>query len=102
MNAVLKRIHAAGVILNPDKCEFGKTSLKFLGHVVNQAGIHADLDKTSAITKMLPPATVTELRHFLGMVNQLRKFTPNLAELTKPLRDLLSKTNDWLLGPEQD
>ena len=101
VTVVLKRIQAAGVTLNPDKCEFGKTSLKFLGHVVDQAGIHADPDKTSAITKMPPPATVTELRRFLGMVNQLGKFTPNLAELTKPLGDLLSAT-DWFWGPEQD
>ena len=99
VTVVLKRIQAAGVTMNPDKSEFGKTSLKFLGHVVDQAGIHADPDKTSAITKMPPPATVTELMRFLGMVNQ---FTPNLAELTKPLRDLLSTTNDLLWGPEQD
>ena len=102
VTVVLKRIQAAGVTLNPDKCEFWKISLKFLGHVVDQTGIHADPDKTSAITKMPPPATVTELRRFLGMVNQLGKFTPNLAELTKPLQDLLSKTNDLLWGPEQD
>ena len=102
VTAVLKRIEAAGVTLNPDKCEFGKTSLKFLGHVIDRAGIQADPDKTSAITQMPPPTTVTELRRFLGMVNQLGKFSPNLAELTKPLRDLLSKTSDWLWGPEQD
>ena len=34
--AVFERIQAAGVTLNPDKCEFGKTYLKFLGHVIDQ------------------------------------------------------------------
>ena len=38
---------------------------------------------------------VTELRRFLGMVNQLGKFTPRLAELTHPLRELLGKRNLW-------
>ena len=78
VTVVLKRIQAAGVTMNPDKSEFGKTSLKFLGHVVDQAGIHADPDKTSAITKMPPPATVTELRCFPGMVNQLESLRPTL------------------------
>lgn len=51
---------------------------------------------------MPPPTTVTELRCFLEMVNQLGKFTPHLAQLTKPLRDLLSKTNDRLWEPDQE
>ena len=44
---------------------------------------------------MKPPKDVTELRRFLGMVNRLGKFTPRLAELTHPLRDLLGKRNLW-------
>jgi len=35
------------------------------------------------------------------MVNQLGKFTPNLAEFTQPLRELLSKSNAWVWGPVQ-
>ena len=52
--AVLKRIEVAGVTLNPNKCEFGKTSLKFLGHVIDQNGIRPDPDKTAAIMKFNP------------------------------------------------
>ena len=37
----------------------------------------------------------------MGMVNQLSKFTPNLADRAKPLRDLLSKTNQWVWGLSQ-
>ena len=36
------------------------------------------------------------------MTNQLGKFTHNLAELTQPLRQLLSKNSTWLWGAEQD
>ena len=35
------------------------------------------------------------------MVNQLGKFTPNLAQLTQPLRELLGKNSTWVLGPSQ-
>ena len=101
LEAALTRIEAAGATLNPQKCEFGKRSLKFLGHMIDETGIRADPDKTTAVTEMSAPTTVPELRRFLGMVNQLGKFTPNLAELTQPLRELLSKSNAWVWGPAQ-
>ena len=44
---------------------------------------------------------MSEVRRFLGMANQLSKFTPNLAETTKPLQDLLSKQNCWSWGEPQ-
>ena len=65
-------------------------SIKFLGHIIDKEGLHADPDKTAAIVKMEPLKSVSELRRFLGMANQLGKFSPSLADLTKPLRELLS------------
>ena len=38
----------------------------------------------------------------MGMVNQRGKFSSNLAQLTQPLRELLSKKRTWLWGPTQD
>ena len=46
--------------------------------------------------------TVSELRRFIGMVNQLGKFTPKLTDLTQPLRELLSKTRVWTWGAPQE
>ena len=101
LTAVLTRIEATGATLNPHKCEFNKSSLKFLAHVINSNGIQADPDKTETIRKMKHPTSVPELRRFMGMVNQLRKFSPNLAELTQPLRELLSRSSTWTWGPHQ-
>ena len=93
LKQVLHRIQSAGATLNKDKCQFGKSSIKFLGHVIDGNGIRADPDKTSAILKMNPPSNVSELRRFMGMINQFGKFSPNLAELTQPLRELLRTQN---------
>ena len=65
-------------------------SVKFLGHVIDQEGIKPDPEKVQAIQDMEEPKLVSNLRRFLGMCNQLSKFSPDLAETTKPLRDLLS------------
>jgi len=61
----------------------------------------ADPDKVTAITKMKSPENVSDLRCFLGMVNQLGKFTPQLANITQPLREL-SKRCSWCWTANQD
>ena len=102
LQAVLKCLSSAGITLNNRKCEFFKTSLTFLGRVIDQRGITADPNKTAAIQKMEIPKSVSELCRFLGMVNQLGKFSPNIAELSKSLRELLSAKKAWLCTPTQD
>ena len=64
-------------------------------------GISVDPDKVAALRDMKAPVNVSELRRFLGMCNQLGKFSPNLASLTQPLRDLLSKRSAWIWSQDQ-
>ena len=75
----LTKISNAGVTLNPEKCEVSKNSIKFLGHVIDANGIYPDPEKTRALHQMSQPSNVSGLRRFLGMANQLGKFSPNLA-----------------------
>ncbi|XP_023806890.1 uncharacterized protein K02A2.6-like isoform X1 [Oryzias latipes] len=101
LHALLEKAQKAGITLNIDKCEFTCHTVRFLGHVISAAGVEPDPEKTSAVQEMSTPTNVSELRSFLGMVNQLGRFIPNLAEKDKVLRDLLSKKNHWYWGPEQ-
>ena len=102
LKLVLDRLKTAGVTLNEDKCVFFATKIDYLGQVIGPNGISKDRKKVEAITEYPAPTDKAELRRFLGMVNQLMKFTPNLAEITKPLRDLLSKKSAWLWGSLQE
>ena len=102
LTGALEKIQAAGMTLNKDKCEFSKTSLTFLGHTIDEKGISPDPQKTDAISKMTSPKTTTELRRFMEMVNQLGKFSPRIADLTKPMRELLSTKQAWNWGPAQE
>ena len=79
MSALL-RIKEAGLTLSKDKCEFNQTHIKYLGQLIDKAGVCPDPDKVHAILEMKPPTNVRELRQFLGMVNQLSKFSPFLAD----------------------
>ena len=95
LQALLSKLQAAGVTLNKDKCQFYQSSITFLGHVINREGISPDPKKTAAILAMKSPSFITELRRFMGMVNQMSKFSPNIAQISKPLRELLSSKNSW-------
>ena len=96
LGEVLRKLEEAGITLNAEKCKYSKASLTFLGHVVDAAGICPDPEKIKAIRDMEDPTNVTELRRFLGMTNQLGKFSDKIAEVSKPLRDLLSTKNSWV------
>ena len=73
------------------KCQIRKQSIVFLGQIISSEGIKIDPAKTEAITKMPLPRSINELQRFLGVVNYLEKFIPNLPEHTTPLPNLLKK-----------
>ena len=101
-HVVLKKLEAASITLNKNKCKFSHNKIVFLGHVIDANRISADPAKTEAIKKMRVPTNVSELRRLMGMINQLNKFSPNVAQLSKPLRELLKSSTAWLWTPKHD
>ena len=101
LHAVLQRFMASGGTLNIEKCMFAKDRLEFLGHLVGKEGVSSDPTKIKAIREMQAPTSLTELRRFMGMANQLGKFSPNLAEYSQPLRELMSNKRAWVWGAAQ-
>ena len=64
---------------------------KFLGFLVHSKGIGVDLAKEIAIATMKPPATVKELKSFLGKVSYIRRFILDLSSITLGFMRLLKK-----------
>lgn len=93
---VFERFRKYGLTMNVSKCEFGKTEVSFLGHLVNANGIKPLPHKVDVIVNYPRPTTIKELRRFLGCLNFYRRFIPKAAELHAPLNALLSgsKKND--------
>jgi len=102
LQAAIERIQQAGITLNKEKCEFSKSKVTYLGQVISASGIKPDPDKVRAILEMKEPKNTSEVRQFLGMANQLGKFSSRLSDLTKPLRDLLSTKSEWQWGTAQE
>lgn len=91
LKAVLNRLTENGLTINEAKCEFGQPTVKFMGHQLSENGILPTDEKVSAIQNFRRPATVSEMRSFLGLVNYVGKFIPNLSALTAPLREMIVK-----------
>ncbi|GJY20772.1 putative reverse transcriptase domain-containing protein [Tanacetum coccineum] len=65
--------------------------LHFLGHVVNQSGIHVELSKIEAVKNWKAPTTSSEVRSFLGLAGYYRCFIANFSKIAKPLTSLTQK-----------
>ena len=55
--------------LNMDKFSFAMTSIEYLGHVIDSAGIHVDPKKVQILKYFPIPQNIHELRSFLGSTN---------------------------------
>ena len=72
------------------KCEFGKTSLVYLGHIVGGGELKIDPSKVSVIVNWPIPKSVTEVRSFLGATQYWRKLIANFSSVAAPLHALTS------------
>ena len=102
LEVVMKRLEEAGMTLNRSKCVFSKKEVTFLGHRVSDKGIAPDPEKVKAITEMGAPINRKQVKSFLGMVNYLSKFSPKLAELEGPLRELTKTNTAWVWDRDQE
>ena len=71
--------------VNQDKCDFVKTEVKVLGHLVSKQGIRPDPKKVETIQGLAPPKDVTGAKSFMGVVNYFCKFIPQCSVLAEPL-----------------
>ena len=95
LHEAMERSRKSNLSLNFEKIELKKSSIKFFGNVYTKDGVKPDPDKVAAINSLRPPETKSELKTFIGMVNYLQQFIPNLSQHTAPLREIEKKGVDF-------
>jgi hypothetical protein len=69
LRAVFERFRAHNITLNPEKCRFGLSSIEYLGHIIDQNGIHFSREKIDKVLQFETPVVVKDLMSFMGLVN---------------------------------
>lgn len=89
LEEVLSVLRKNNAMLNEEKCLIGVKELEILGYKVSAAGISPTDDKISAIRDFRKPETKEETRSFLGLINFVGQFIPDLSTRTEPLRQYM-------------
>jgi transposase InsO family protein len=94
LRQALERLRQHKLHAKRSKCEFGTSSVVFVGHVISSEGISADPAKTAVLHTWPVPTNVQQLRSFLGFINFYRRVMPRLAWVAGPLFKLLNDGAD--------
>ena len=86
---VFDRLRQHTLKLQPDKCEFLREELTYLGHIVTADGVKPDPKKIESIVKFSSTKNPTEVKSFHGLIGYYRKFIPEFSEIAKPFTELL-------------
>ena len=100
LREVFNRCRQKGIKLNAEKIQFRQKQVSYMGHIISSEGLQADPNKLKAINEMPPPTDKEGVQRVLGMINYVQKFAPNLADLAKPLRELVKKDNEFVWDEE--
>ncbi|GJS49430.1 putative reverse transcriptase domain-containing protein [Tanacetum coccineum] len=102
LGLVLELLRKEKLYAKFSKCEFWLQEVHFLGHVVNQNGIHVDPSKIEAVKNWKTLTTPFEIRSFLGLAGYYRWFIANFSKIAKPLTLLTLKNQKYVWGVEQE
>ena len=95
LRLLLQRLRETGLKLQPDKCEYLRPELEYLGHLITAKGVKPNPAKTEAVKNFKQPKDVTEIQSFLGLAGYYRKFIKNFSHIAKPLTELTKKNNTF-------
>ena len=100
LERVFRRLDDAGITLGAKKTLMAKPEMNFLGHIVNNEGIHPDPKKLLAVQHMKLPESLKEMRAAMGLLSYYRKYVKDYAKVTNSLRKMQNDAERWRKAPE--
>lgn len=98
----LEQCRLANIKINPNKCQFFKSEVIFLGRRISEDGIAPVFEDLDIIKQDRPPTNKMELRSLIGHLVFVSPFIPEYSELTQPLNMLLHKNKDFVWTKARD
>ena len=92
---VLQRLQDHDLFLKPEKCEFERDSIEYLGLVISHDKLEMDPVKVAGVAEWPTPQKVKDVQAFLGFSNFYRRFIKDYSKIARPLFDLTKKDMPW-------
>jgi len=86
LRILFNRLQEYGVVINPLKCTFGQSKIKFLRYLVTPNGTHSSTS-TSRFSIAKNSQRTQTLFRYVKLLS--RRFIPGAAEMQAPIHDLL-------------
>ena len=91
LEIVFSHLREAGLKMKHSKCDFFKSEIHYLGHLISPEEISPLPNKLDSIKHMPVPNSAKEIKQFLGLTGYYRKFVPRFADISRPLTTLTKK-----------
>ena len=91
LEIVFSCLQEVGLKMKRSKCDFFKSEIHYLGHLISPEGISLLPNKLDSIKHMPVPNSAKEIKQFLGLTGYYRKFVPRFADISRPLTTLTKK-----------
>ena len=91
LEIVFSCLREAGLKMKHSKCDFFKSEIHYLGHLISPERISPLPNKLDSIKHMPVPNSAKEIKQSLGLTGYYRKFVPRFADISRPLTTLTKK-----------
>jgi hypothetical protein len=99
---IIARLRSHNLKLQPDKCEFLRKEVLYLGHRLTSKGLLPDESKLSAVKEFPIPTTTKKIKGFLGLAGYNRRFIPNFNKIAKTPTNLLKNNTPFVWNADTD
>lgn len=104
LKIVFDRLEKFNITLNPDKCKFGMDKVEYVGHTIDETGLHFSDEKLEGVANFPIPTTHKQLKSFLGLISYFRDHIENHSTLVHDLQQMITSycKNKKLVWTEQN
>ena len=97
LKLVFDQLRSFSFYLQESKCQLYALVMDCLGHRIDDQGLHCDTDKLARIRNWREPRTYLDVQRFLGLVQYLSHFLPDISAYTRPLATMVrnGKAFEW-------
>ena len=99
LETIFSHLKEAGLKMKWSKCDFFKSEIHYLGHLISTEGISLLPNKLDCIQHMPAPRNMKEIKQFLGLTGYYRKFVSRFADISRPFTTLTKRDKKFEWTP---